>query len=436
MIFIIADDLTGASDTGVKYEKNGYRVIVETEYNCEDDKFRSWLEKYDVVSINANTRLLSSEEAYRKIHDLTLQIVRLNPKYIYKKIDSLLRGNPAVELDAVIDAMDSDIALVVPSFPENGRKLIGGVLKADGEAEINVIKIFQDFSRYPVGNICLEDIRRDPEELSKLIEAKHRNGDKVLVFDATTDRDLEVISKAAENLPGKIIFCGSAGFAKYLCRMEKYANFLQWEAKSDDVILVVAGSRRPETARQLKSISEFYQTPIVTINTALIGHDPAEEDREIERCRNKIFNLAENGHSLILFAVSSLFPEKPGKQQQIQDSDDVCITRALGKTVEEVYRKIRFRTVISTGGDTSFQVCKALNADGIELHDEISAGVPIGKIVGGSANGMTIVTKSGGFGDGDILIRIISYLKNLSDALSTLKIKRSEKKEKSNELQN
>ncbi len=51
---------------------------------------------------------------------------------VYKKIDSTLRGNPWVELGAVMRELDVDRALVRPAFPEQGRTVSQGVLKVRG----------------------------------------------------------------------------------------------------------------------------------------------------------------------------------------------------------------------------------------------------------------------------------------------------------------
>lgn len=44
---------------------------------------------------------------------------------MYKKIDSTLRGNIGVELDAVIDALNISTVIIAPVFPKNGRITVG-----------------------------------------------------------------------------------------------------------------------------------------------------------------------------------------------------------------------------------------------------------------------------------------------------------------------
>ena len=65
---------------------------------------------------------------------------------------------------------------------------------------------------------------------------------------------------------------------------------------------------------------------------------------------------------------------------------------------------------MATGGDTAFNVCEALGSDGIELTDEIVPGVPIGILREGVADGSSMVTKSGGFGEEDTLVKVVNYI--------------------------
>ena len=47
----------------------------------------------------------------------------MNFNLFYKKIDSTLRGQPDVEIEAMLDELGFDLAFIVPSFPANGRKV-------------------------------------------------------------------------------------------------------------------------------------------------------------------------------------------------------------------------------------------------------------------------------------------------------------------------
>jgi len=61
------------------------------------------------------------------------------------------------------------------------------------------------------------------------------------------------------------------------------------------------------------------------------------------------------------------------------------------------------------GGDTASAVCTALGARWIELRREFAPGIPEGMLRGGVLDGIPVLTKSGGFGAPDDLIRIAEH---------------------------
>jgi D-threonate/D-erythronate kinase len=65
--------------------------------------------------------------------------------------------------------------------------------------------------------------------------------------------------------------------------------------------------------------------------------------------------------------------------------------------------------LVLSGGDTASLVCRAIGVHYIELCDEIVPGVPRGILRGGMFDGVSVVTKSGGFGEPDALIRVADF---------------------------
>jgi uncharacterized protein YgbK (DUF1537 family) len=65
--------------------------------------------------------------------------------------------------------------------------------------------------------------------------------------------------------------------------------------------------------------------------------------------------------------------------------------------------------LLLSGGDTASLVMRALGAQSIDLLDEVMPGVPRGILRGGDFDGRTVLTKSGGFGRPDALIRIADF---------------------------
>ena len=154
-VIIIADDLTGANDTAIQYCKRGYSAIVGILYTSEIDIH--CFDGHQVIAFNTDTRSLEQEEAYGIVFQATEACLAVRKEDIYKKVDSLLRGNPGRELDAVMDASFTHLAFVAPAYPQNGRIVEDGVLDVQGTT-IDAVEIFRKQMHHTVERIDLETV--------------------------------------------------------------------------------------------------------------------------------------------------------------------------------------------------------------------------------------------------------------------------------------
>ena len=121
---LIADDLTGALDTGVQFAGSEANVFVTTADGINGE------ESADILVIDTESRHLPAEEAYRTVYE-TVDCVRHRFPWIYKKTDSLLRGNLGAELAAYWihrDGRNWSCAVLSAYAPdcENGRLFVDG----------------------------------------------------------------------------------------------------------------------------------------------------------------------------------------------------------------------------------------------------------------------------------------------------------------------
>jgi uncharacterized protein YgbK (DUF1537 family) len=59
-----------------------------------------------------------------------------------------------------------------------------------------------------------------------------------------------------------------------------------------------------------------------------------------------------------------------------------------------------------TGGETAIAVLRALEAHGLRLSGQLEPGLALGTLAGGPFDGLAVLTKAGGFGDADTLVRV------------------------------
>ena len=100
-LLILADDFTGALDTGVQFAVRGARTCVVTDPAYD---FAHAEEGVQVLVMDAETRHLTAGEAYGVVFRAVKRALDAGFTHIYKKTDSALRGNIGAELTAVLDA--------------------------------------------------------------------------------------------------------------------------------------------------------------------------------------------------------------------------------------------------------------------------------------------------------------------------------------------
>src|SRR5215203_1780943 len=124
LIAVIADDLTGAADTGVQFVHAGYRAAVffrATEMLADD---------LDAVAFDTDSRAMPAGFAAKRVVDAAH--VARGARIVYKKLDSTLRGNVAAELAAALGGARRDPAVVAPAFPTAARTTVGGIQRGHG----------------------------------------------------------------------------------------------------------------------------------------------------------------------------------------------------------------------------------------------------------------------------------------------------------------
>lgn len=117
-IVIIADDLSGAAElAGIAFAR-GYTAEVQRQFDPASVA--------EVIAVDTDSRGLSPEIAADRVRVATRSIMASRPAWIFKKVDSILRGNVRAEIEAVLKQTGLQRALLVPANPSRGRTLSGG----------------------------------------------------------------------------------------------------------------------------------------------------------------------------------------------------------------------------------------------------------------------------------------------------------------------
>jgi uncharacterized protein YgbK (DUF1537 family) len=121
---VIADDLSGAAELAGAAADMGYLAEVHTSFERGGGA--------DVVAVDADSRMLPPAAAANAAEAVTRDLLRDGPGWLYKKTDSVLRGNVRVEIEAVLKATGMRRALLVPANPSKGRTIRGGIYYVGG----------------------------------------------------------------------------------------------------------------------------------------------------------------------------------------------------------------------------------------------------------------------------------------------------------------
>ncbi|MDR0624085.1 MAG: hypothetical protein LBG10_06610, partial [Treponema sp.] len=386
-------------------------------------------DSYDVIAVNSNSRGMNAGEAYRTVRETIKRLeVKRRGCFFYKKIDSVLRGNPGEELAAVMDELEMPLALAAPSFPANRSVMEHGLLSSGGNGTgasgpIDAVQVFSRGINRKVGNIPLEEIRRGRRAVTEYIETHNAAGVQVFVADAVTDEDINTIYRTAAGLGKPLILAGAAALACHAARDfggEKSGSPAAVSAAApvrlpgqNNSVLVIAGTRRGETAAQITTLSRIMPVPIIRFKVDLVGMNKSEE--AVDKAYHEAAVEMRKKAGLCIIAVESMFrAEIPlgnvDKKQVEGDETGEAISQALGILTRKLLDDFQFSVIISTGGDTSLGICRCLEIKGIEPVAEICPGIPVGRIAGGTHARQYIITKSGRFGDKRSLLEIMDYL--------------------------
>jgi uncharacterized protein YgbK (DUF1537 family) len=413
---VIADDITGACDSGMQFQKEGFRTIVLiTKKNIQQN-----LNESDVIVFDTDSRDDPPLRAYRKVRTIAKMLKTHEIEYFYKKVDSTLRGNIGRELDAVMDALGIRMAIVAPAFPAYGRTTVDGYQLVNGlpitEAEFandllnpvsesHIPTLLKNETKRKVGHIGLLEVAKGAESLKNEIEYQVKEGKEIVVIDATTQDHLSSIAKAAFWKAGLI--CGSAGLAEELAK-----RFSSTVCKP---VMVISGSLSDITRTQILKAEHEPDVQVIYLDPQKILCDNKAKRKEIQKIFNEGVEALADGKNVL---IAVLKPVESGTiEEAIENLSNKAvnwapvITEALGDITERILNCRELSGLILTGGKTAISIFKNLGAQGLLIENEALPGIPSNRLIGGKRDGLRGITKAGGFGDENTIVKAIQYLK-------------------------
>ncbi|MDX6249121.1 MAG: D-threonate/D-erythronate kinase [Kribbellaceae bacterium] len=380
-VVVLADDLTGAADTAGQFDRAGWTAELQVGPGGPSDA--------EVVAINTDSRALEPAAAADAIRT-ALDKVALEEggAAVYLKVDSTLRGPVRAMTDAVLQARGGDVvAVVCPAFPAVGRTMVAGTLLVHGvpvaETAVGrdpVTPVRESHVPTLLGAPLVElDPQADDAELASAL----RGHGPVVVVDARDEIDLDRVARAVLALGNQAVAVGSAGLAAHLAR--------RWRPLRSGPVLVVVSSLHDASRGQAELLAAAGARRIQPAAATLEDAGAWEQF-----ARSVVSDPPPDDFGVLVL----MGPTRDG--EAVEPS---LVAGRLGDLASRLMSIQRPAGLVLAGGDGALAVLSALSATGIRLDGEVANGVPIGYLTGGPYAGLPVVTKAGGFGADDILIR-------------------------------
>lgn len=414
LIGAVADDLTGATDLALMLAAGGMRTI--QVMGVPGDARR--LEGFDAVVVALKSRTIPASEAVSLSVAAARALRAAGCRQLIFKycstFDSTDEGNIGPVADALMAETGTAITIACPAFPTNGRTIYMGNLFVGQQPlaespmrdhpltpmrDSNLVRVLQRQTASKVGLVPFPVVHQGSAAIRTAIVEASGRGERMLIVDAITDRDLREIGTAVADLP---LITGGSGIAIGLADNFARAGLLvpspppRTIAAAPGRAAILAGSCSQATRTQVKSAI----------------------DAGIPAYRLEPQALAD-GRQTVAAVLAWAAAQDPSRPILVYSSDEPEAVRevqsALGRTqagelVEHSLAAVGKGLVeagvtrlIVAGGETSGAVVGALGVAMLEIGPEIDPGVPWTRALGG--RDLVLALKSGNFGAPDFFIK-------------------------------
>jgi uncharacterized protein YgbK (DUF1537 family) len=368
---LVADDLTGATDSAVQFAEAGWTASVERVLLRQQDELSG--DRPAVIAVATGVRAAAAAHAADRTASAVRRLSARGVDRLFIKIDSTIRGSVAGQVRGALSAWTPGgrpTAVICPAFPELGRTVVGGAVLVDGIPVSDTAAA--DDPVTPVAESRL-DVLLPGAVLANpidLLTGSAARSDDLLVFDAATVDDLARIAEVLDRLGRPAVAVGSAGLAKAVAARWGGSHPAPRPAPASR-LLVTVSSLHPAALLQLARLRDY-----------------------LSRCED---------HDVQILT---------GPPERSDAAHATDIATQLAADVAGQLQKSAYDGLVLVGGDGAAAVLDQLQVESVRIYSAVVPGAPDGRVVGGTADGLRLITKSGGFGGPDTLITIVQRLRS------------------------
>jgi len=400
-VAVIADDLTGAADTGIAFALAGVPTFVAFGDKAPASDSR-------VVAFDTDSRALAADAAAARAGAVASRVSERGVRTIYKKIDSTLRGNVGAETAAIFGAVtqrgEPGVVVACPAFPAMGRTTRDGRVFVSGTA-LEETEVWRKSGMTGPADLAAmlekSGLRTSVVDLASVRKGALPQGPDALVCDAEDESDLRHIAEAGARLRARVVWVGSGGLARHLpaalgLRPDESGK-ARFQARKGSILTLV-GSRSEVSREQARQLCQEPGVECFEIDPeALLSGGSTGNSRAIASTHEAL----SSGRDAVLVTTLG---------EKVDLSQAPAIAAALGRLVPPLVETLG--GLVATGGDIARAVLSSLGASGVHLLGEVEPGVPLG--LADTARPLPLVTKAGAFGNPSTLKRCRAALKGRS----------------------
>lgn len=386
-IGVVADDFTGAMDTGVKFTNVGLETVLLLRDRCG--------QVGQVQVISTNTRQADAATARQRVRQAARH---LPTRHLFKKIDSTMRGHIGVEAEALLEVTGKTKAVVCAAVIEVGYRILDGCLWLNGvwlhESDFaadpfwptTTSKVAQ-LVGVPTTHLSLDTVKAGTAALH---EAIVNAPTAVVTMDASDQADIDTISEAV--VRGDFLPVGARGLAEAWIRKLTSGRHLYAPVafEPEGPLLFVIGSHHPMSTAQADDL------------VAQCGLTMVEVGVETPESLDEKIRIITDSFSKDRSLVVRMPRQAIRSAVQLQ-----AIASSLQALVLRVCQEAGPGGLVIIGGETAHAICQVLQTECVHIRGEFETAIPWGTLVGGIAAGRFIVTKGGGAGDVHSLTRLL-----------------------------
>ena len=406
-MLVVADDLTGAVDVAAAFHQSRPDSLCVVSAWTEDSE-NNWSSindslNPDVFCINTDSRNSTEVEARQRVKRALAWSSHSNFRLV-KKVDSALRGNVRAEVDEFLngDFSLAKPALFAPALPNQNRTTKDAIQKENGQPITS-----SQASLDPLSPATESDLRNllPANRLAVLIPLSQVRSQElpaiaksfsalntVFIPDVESNEDLEKLFHGALEVD-EMSLIGSSGLLSSKAHSEPSYDFDQ---AAD--LLIVSASLRSEVRDQIESfVSANPQTAKLDLELENIASSADFENLALDSFKNhKNVVMVVSPHNIVSADVSE------------RKESAHAIVHALAQTAFNIVtRSERAMTLVLLGGDLSQEFCKVSSISTLTVIGSACQGGAICRVTNGlNTKDLTLILRSGGFGDSNSLLEL------------------------------